>query len=106
MLGALRRHARIAPGLPEDPLAVPLHYVALEPAGPERRDEEPAALEGGVRLRVAVAAEGDEAVEIKIGAALGTLAYVVDFKSGMQAASLADPAGPGQDLGANVLILL
>src|SRR5262249_32941517 len=67
---------------------------------------EPALAEGGIRLGVAGAAEGDEAVEVEIGAPLGTLAHVVDFKPAAQTARLADPAGPGQDLGANVLILL
>jgi len=85
---------------------VALHDLALEPPASDWRDDEPASVEGGVRPGVAVAAKGDEAVEVKIGATLGTLAYVVDFKPGTQATSLADPAGPREDLRANVLVLL
>jgi len=83
-----------------------VHHIALKLAGPEGRDDEPALAEGGIRLGVAGAAEGDEAVEVEIRAPLGTLAHVVDFKPGTQAASLADAAGPRQDLRANVLVLL
>ena len=55
---------------------------------------------------MAVTAESDEAVEVEVRAALGTLDDVVDFKPGAQSANLADPAGAGQDPRANVLELL
>ena len=79
MRGSLRWHTRLAPVLPEAPLAVPLHHVALEPAVADRGDDEPAPAEGGVGLGVAIAAEGDEAVEVEIGAPLGPLAHVVNL---------------------------
>ena len=55
---------------------------------------------------VAVTAESDETVEVEIRAALSTLEDVMHLEPGAQATNLADPAGPRQDLRANILVLL
>ena len=78
----------------------------MEPPASEWRDDEPASVEGGVRSSVAVAAESDEAVEVKVRTPLGALAHMVHLQPAAQATILTDPAGPGQDLRANVLVLL
>jgi hypothetical protein len=75
-------------------------------AVPEGRDDESTLQEGGIGLGVAVPTQSNEPIEIEVRAPLGPLAHVVNLQPGAQAASLADPAGPGKDLRANVLVLL
>src|SRR5215831_5289582 len=57
----------------------PFHHLTAELASSEGRDNKPSLGERGICPSVAGATEGDEVVEVKIGAALGTLAHVVDF---------------------------
>jgi Transposase DDE domain group 1 len=77
-------------GLLEASFASPVHHRATEPALSEGGDAEPAALEGGVRLGVAGAAEGDQAVAIDVRAALRALPDVMHLEAVRgQAAGLA-----------------
>ena len=91
---------------PDAPLAVTAPHLAAELAVPEGRDDESTLQEGGIGLGVAVPTQSNEPIEIEVRAPLGPLAHVVNLQPGAQAASLADPAGPGKDLRANVLVLL
>ena len=84
----------------------PSHHFALELTSSERCDHEPALAIRGICPGVAITAESDEAVEVEVGAAPSTLEDVMHLQPGPQAASLADPASAGQDLRANVLVLL
>ena len=83
----------------------PFRHLTAELASSEGRDDKPSLGERGIRLGVAGAAEGDEAVEVEVRSALSTLEDVMHLEARAQATSLADPAGAGQDLCANVLEL-
>jgi hypothetical protein len=102
----MKRRNRISTSLLDAPLAWSARYLAVELTLSEGRDDESALAEGGVGLGVAVAAEGDQPVEVEVRAPLGAFGDVMDVQAGPDAARLADPAGAGQDLGADLLPLL
>jgi len=81
------------------------HLTAESPVS-EGRDNESALAEGGIGLGVAVAAQGDQLVEVEVRTPLGALGDMVHVEAGPDAARLTDPAGAGQDLGADLLPLL
>jgi len=58
----MRRGRSISIALLDTPLAVPLPHLAMESAVPEGRDDESALAEGGIGLRVAVPAQGDQPI--------------------------------------------
>jgi len=95
----VRRDDRSSTYLLDTPFTIPLPHLTAESAVPEGRDDEPALGEGGVRLGVTGPAEGDQAVEIEVRAALGALPDVMHLEAVRgEAAGLAPPAGAGQDL--------
>src|SRR5713101_2899279 len=87
--------------LAQSPFAPP-HCLAPELAISEGRDDEPALAEGGIGLGVAVAAQGNQPVEVEVRAPLGALGDMMDVEASPDAARLADPGGAGQDLGPNL----
>ena len=102
----MKRRNRISTSLLDAPLAWSARYLAVELTLSEGRDDESALAEGGVGLGVAVAAEGDQPVEVEVGTPLGALGDMMHVEAGPDAAGLTDPAGAGQDLGADLLPLL
>jgi len=70
---ARRRSHSLSATLPDAPFASPLLHHAVEPAGAESCDDEPAPTEGSIRLGMALPAQGDQAVAIEVRAALGAL---------------------------------
>ncbi len=62
----MRRGGSISIALRDAPFAVPSPHVAVESALAEGRDDESALAEGGIGLRVAVAAQGDQSVEVEV----------------------------------------
>ena|SRR5215470_3209276 len=92
--------------LPDAPLAVTSPHLAAELATPEGGDDESTLQERGIGPGMAVPTQRDKPVKIKVRATLGALDDMVHLQPGAQAACLADPAGPRQDLRANVPVLL
>jgi hypothetical protein len=95
---SIRCGAVIRTCLPKSPFTSPLYYHAVEPAVAERRDDEAAPTEGSVRLGMALATQGDQAVAVEVRAALGALPHVMHLEAVRgEAASLARPLGTGHD---------
>ena len=83
---------------------VPPHSLAAELAISEGRDGESTLGEGRVRLRMALPAQGDQAVAIKVRAPLGAFLDVMHLEAVRgKAARLAPPTGAGQDLGPDLV---
>src|SRR5437660_8518404 len=102
----MRGGRSISIALLDAPFASPLHHLAVESALSQGRDDESALAERGIGLGVAVAAEGDQPVEVEVRAPLGALGDVMHLEARPDAARLTDPAGTGQDLRADLLPLL
>src|SRR5260370_20965116 len=85
------------PGLRADrPLVGPVDDGTLKPPGTQRGDNEAAALKRGIRLGVAGAAEGDQAVAVEVRAAVGALPDVMHLEAVRgEAPRFAPPAGAG-----------
>src|SRR5712664_278712 len=102
----MRGGRSISIALLDAPFASPLHHLAVESPLSQGRDDEPALAEGGIGLGVAVTAEGDQPVEVEVRAPLGAFGDMMHVEAGPDATRLTDPAGTGQDLGADLLPLL
>ena len=102
----MRLDGSISTALRDAPFASPLHHLAVESALSERRDDESALAEGGIGLGVAVPAQGDQPIEVEVRAPLAALGDMMHVEAGPDTARLTDPAGAGQDLGADLLPLL
>src|SRR6266849_2637332 len=105
MDGTGRRGDGSSTSLRNAPFAFPLHHLAVESALSQGRDDQPALAEGGIGLGVAVPAQGDQPVEVEVRAPLGAFGDVMYVETSLDTAGLTDPAGAGQDLGANLLPL-
>ena len=101
----MRRGSRISTVLRNTPLAVPVPHLAVESALSQGRDDEAALAEGGVGLGVAVPAESDQPIEVEVRAPLGAFGDVMYVETSLDTAGLTDPAGAGQDQGADLLPL-
>ena len=106
LAGTMRGGRSISIALMDTPFAAPVPHLAVEPAVSQGRDDESALAEGGIGLGVAVAAQGDQPVEVEVRASLGALGHMMHIQAGPDAARLTGPPGAGQDLGANLLPLL
>ena len=84
----MRGGRSISIALLDAPFASPLHHLAVESALSQGRDDEPALAEGGIGVRVAVPAQGDQPVEVEVRAPFGALGYLVHIKTGPATASL------------------
>ena len=80
-----------------------VHDVKDESAIAQRRNNQPTGLERRVGLIVAAPAEGDEAIEVKIGAAARAFDNMVDVKLATPPARLAAPTGAAAHLALNRL---
>src|SRR5438132_11160519 len=89
----MRGGRSISIALRDAPFASPLHHLAAESALSQGRDDESALAIRGIGLGVAVAAEGDQPVEVEVRAPLAALADLVHAEAGAVAARPPGQAG-------------
>src|SRR6267378_8346886 len=67
----------------------------------QRRDDQPTGRQRRIRLIMAAAAEGDQAIEVEVRAAARALDHVVNVEPATASARLATPAGAAAHLALN-----
>ena len=65
-----------------------MRHLTAEATVPDGRENEAALAEGGIGVRVAVPAQGDQPVEVEVRASLGALGDLVHIEAGPATASL------------------